>query len=263
MTVDRVWELRQYTLFPGRRDDLVEVFDRWFLEGQEDLGMCIQGQFYDLDRPDRFVWLRSFPDLTTRRGALEGFYGGPVWAAHRDAANATMMNSDDVLLLRPMPLDGVEVPIDGRSDSALGNDRPQVDNDRPQVDNDRPPVGSTDRPGSLFGIDVYQLAPAAAEQTMSFFTTEVQPFLAAAGSTESSLLVTEPGPNDFPALPVREGEQVIVRVARFDDEAAHAAYLTRLARSDGWAQVEAELSARLVAPSQRLRLQPTARSRLR
>jgi hypothetical protein len=263
VNVDRVWELRQYTLFPGRRDDLVDVFDRWFLESQEDLGMCVQGQFYDLDRPDRFVWLRSFPDLPTRRAALEGFYGGPVWAAHRDVANATMMNSDDVLLLRPMPLDGVEVPIDGRSDPAPGNDRPLVGKDRPLVGNDRSPVGSTDRPGSLFGIDVHQLAPTTAAETVKFFTTEVQPFLAAAGSAESSLLVTEPGPNDFPALPVREGEQVIVRVARFDDEPAHAAYLTRLARSDGWAQVEAELNARLVGPSQRLRLRPTARSRLR
>ena len=249
MAIDQVWELRQYTLFPGRRDDLVDVFDRWFLEGQEDLGMCVQGQFYDLDRPDRFVWLRSFPDLARRRAALEGFYGGPVWAAHRDVANATMMSSDDVLLLRPMPLDGVEGLVEGRGGPVVGSDRP--------------PVGSTDRPGSLFSIDVHHLAGSTAEKTVDFFTTGVQPFLVAAGSTGSSLLVTDPGPNDFPALPVREGEQVIVRVARFDDELAYAAYRARLACFDGWAEVEAELSTRLAGPSQRLRLQPTARSRLR
>src|SRR6187551_3647920 len=96
----QIHELRQYTLHPGRRDELVEVFDRWFIEGQEDLGTVVQGQFSDLDRPDRFVWLRSFPDLEARRVALEGFYSGPVWAAHRDAANATMAEWDDVLLLQ-------------------------------------------------------------------------------------------------------------------------------------------------------------------
>ncbi|MFJ2297059.1 hypothetical protein ACIOG7_36265 [Streptomyces sp. NPDC087894] len=31
---------------------------------------------------------------------MEAFYTGPFWREHRDAANATMVDSDDVLLLR-------------------------------------------------------------------------------------------------------------------------------------------------------------------
>lgn len=31
---------------------------------------------------------------------LKAFYTGPVWKAHLEAANATMINSDNVLLLR-------------------------------------------------------------------------------------------------------------------------------------------------------------------
>ena len=61
--------------------------------------MTIIGQFRDLDHPDTFTWLRSFPDMPARRRALEAFYGGRVWTAHRDAANATMIDSDDVHLL--------------------------------------------------------------------------------------------------------------------------------------------------------------------
>ncbi|MEU0397925.1 hypothetical protein ABZ208_35265 [Streptomyces sp. NPDC006208] len=38
--------------------------------------------------------------MTRRRRSLEAFYTGPVWRKHRDAANATMIDSDDVLLLR-------------------------------------------------------------------------------------------------------------------------------------------------------------------
>ncbi|MFB9659924.1 NIPSNAP family protein [Glycomyces mayteni] len=96
-----VYELRQYTLKPGRRDELVELFERELIEPQEDAGMRIVGQFRDLDRPDRLVWVRGFGDMATRAAALTAFYGGPVWKEHSRAANATMLDSDDVLLLRP------------------------------------------------------------------------------------------------------------------------------------------------------------------
>ncbi|GHF65078.1 NIPSNAP family protein [Kitasatospora xanthocidica] len=93
-------ELRQYTLHPGARETLIELFEREFVTGQERVGITVGGRFRDLDDPDRFVWLRAFPSMAERRRALEAFYGGPVWQAHRDAANATMVDSDDVLLLR-------------------------------------------------------------------------------------------------------------------------------------------------------------------
>ncbi|MEU1282513.1 NIPSNAP family protein [Streptomyces sp. NPDC005805] len=93
-------ELRQYTLRPGARDTLIELFEREFVAGQEAVGITLGGRFRDLDDPDRFVWLRAFPDMAHRRRALEAFYSGPVWLAHRDAANAAMTDSDDVLLLR-------------------------------------------------------------------------------------------------------------------------------------------------------------------
>jgi hypothetical protein len=265
MAIDRVVELRQYTLHPGRRDDLVDVFDRWFVEGQEDLGIRVLGQFYDLDRPDHFVWLRSFPSLEARKELLEAFYGGPVWAAHRDVANDTMMSWDDVLLLRPIML-----PT---------NDFESVESIRARLDADGPdgagvggssrrPIGSPDRPNSLISIDVHHLAPRVEQEgwtdqeAVDFFVAEVDPALTEAGSIPVTLLVTEPEPNNFPALPVREGERVIVRIARFDDESAHEAFRARLARSDRWRDIEARLGARLAGPRQQLRLQPTARSRL-
>ncbi|HEX6683002.1 MAG TPA: NIPSNAP family protein [Candidatus Limnocylindrales bacterium] len=104
-----VLELRQYTLHPGRRDDLIELFDREFVETQEAEGMAVVGQFRDLDRPDRFVWLRGYADMGARLAGLTAFYGGPAWKAHRDKANETMVDSDDVLLLRPVG-DGFQRP---------------------------------------------------------------------------------------------------------------------------------------------------------
>ncbi len=95
-------ELRQYTLHTGQRDTLIELFEREFITGQEDTGMYLIGQFTDLNRPDCFVWIRAFPNMEKRKEALEQFYFGTVWKAHREAANATMIDSDNVLLLKPM-----------------------------------------------------------------------------------------------------------------------------------------------------------------
>ena len=97
-----VLELRQYTLHPGRRDTLIALFEREFVEPQEAVGARILGTFRDLDRPDHFVWLRGFADMAARADALGAFYGGPAWQAHRNTANATMVDSDDVHLLRPL-----------------------------------------------------------------------------------------------------------------------------------------------------------------
>jgi hypothetical protein len=95
-----VVELRDYTLHPRERETLIDLFDREFLEAQEEWGVHVIGQFRDLDRPDHFVWLRGFTGMDARGVALRSFYTGPVWAEFADAANATMIDSDDVLLLR-------------------------------------------------------------------------------------------------------------------------------------------------------------------
>jgi NIPSNAP len=99
-----VVELRQYTLRPGRRDELIELFEHEFVESQEAAGMKLLGTFRDARSDDRFVWLRAFPDMDARKQSLTDFYAGPVWQTHRNAANATMLDSDNVLLLRPRVL---------------------------------------------------------------------------------------------------------------------------------------------------------------
>jgi hypothetical protein len=124
-----VVELRQYTLRPGQRETLITLFDREFIESQEATGMTIIGQFRDLDRPDMFVWLRGFDGMDARKEALNAFYGGPIWAAHRDVANATMIDSDDVLLLRPawpgagFDLSGLQRPVSAERENSSDDDR--------------------------------------------------------------------------------------------------------------------------------------------
>jgi hypothetical protein len=225
-----VIELRQYTLHPGRRDALIALFEREFVETQEAAGMTLIGQFRDLDDPDRFVWLRGFPDMESRRRSLEAFYGGPVWRAHREAANATMIDSDDVLLLRP--LDG----------------SPRV------VPGERAPPGTTGHAAGVAVIGVHRL-DRPGDDRASRVEPDLAPRLAAAGLAPAAYLVTEPAANSFPALPVREGETVLVWVAIAPDQPAADAALAA-------ARTDTALTPLFASALQLLRLRPTARSRL-
>src|SRR5258708_5939547 len=96
-----VVELRQYTLRPGQREVLIELFDREFVESQEATGMAIVGQFRDLDQPDRFVWIRGFPSMPVRARALAGFYGGPRPQAHTAPPHAPPSQKGDMQHPRP------------------------------------------------------------------------------------------------------------------------------------------------------------------
>lgn len=237
-----VVELRQYRLHPGRRDVLINLFDRYFVETQEAVGMAVLGQFHDLDDPDRFVWLRGFDDMPRRAQALGRFYGGPVWKAHSDQANATMIDSDNVLLLRPV----------------------STRRGFPPTAAARPPIGHTAPPPSRILATLYRRDRPFDEAFMHFFDRQVRPVLVETGATPLACLETEHAENTFPALPVRTGENVFVWFAQFPSQAHLSDHLHRLERSNRWQdRMLPTLSAMLAGPPQQLRLAPTARSLLR
>src|SRR5258708_23110827 len=115
-------ELRQYTLHPGKRDVLIDLFDREFVESQEALGMKVIGQFRDLNNPNRFVWLRGFRDMPSRALALKDFYGGGVWEGPRGASPSTVIGSGNILLFLPRaPTSGFPVGNKKRPRKGAGN----------------------------------------------------------------------------------------------------------------------------------------------
>ena len=235
-----VVELRRYALHPGAREPLVALFDREFVETQEAVGITVVAQFRDLDDPDAFVWLRGFPDMDARAYALAGFYDGPVWAAHRDAANATMIDSDNVRLLRPA-WPGADLAFDVAP---------------------RPAREATALPPGIVVATVCSLRAPAAMGFVDTFRGAILPALAAAGASLLAALETEPAPNTFPRLPVREGEHGFVWFDAFVDEAAHNRHLSTLAASAAWrGEARPALDRHLIAPEEQWRLAPTARSR--
>jgi hypothetical protein len=228
-------ELRQYTLHPGQRDALVALFEREFVESQEVVGMTLFGQFRDLDAADRFVWLRGFADMAMRADALGAFYGGPVWQAHREAANATMIDSDNVLLLRPAR-GGRGFPVPAR------------------------PAPDASRNAIVVATLCYFAAPVE-PATIALFEGTLAPALARTGARLLATLVTESSPNSFPRLPVREGEHVLAWFAAFDSAEAHARHAEALAADATWHAAWRGFG-HAMRRSETLRLAPTPRSRL-
>jgi hypothetical protein len=237
-----VVELRQYTLHPARFDPFATLFEREFIEPQEAVGITVIGQFRDLDDANRFVWLRGFADMEARGRALEAFYGGALWKSLREEANANFIDTDNVLLLRPVSAAGA-VDLHGLA---------------------RAPRGASIGSPGLIVAAVYPVDRADADEFKRWFERDMKPALAQAGIEVSGWFETEPAPNNFPRLPVREGEHVLVWIARFAERKSGDAALRELTRSPLWRDTLGPgLRRRLHGTPQLLRLEPTARSLLR
>ena len=228
-----VVELRQYTLQPGMRDQLIELFEREFVESQEEVGMRIVGTFRDLENPERFVWLRGFQDMESRADQLARFYGGRVWKAHRDAANATMIDSDNVLLLRP-------VTAQSGFNLAL----------RTHADDNTAKTGA-----AIIVATIYHLRGDAGEFAQ-LFDQHVAARRREAAIPILASFISEHHRNTFPALPVREDANVFVWFTQVTDRAEYE----RRAETE---QVPHKIQARIVGQPEVLLLAPTARSLLR
>jgi NIPSNAP len=208
-------ELRQYTLVPGTRDAFVELFEREFIETQEACGMRLLGIFNDQGDPDRFVWLRGFADMGTRRQSLIDFYTGPCWRAHGAAANAMMVDSDNVHLLQPVP-----------GFPSLG---------------ERTAVGSPDAGGRLT-VAVQPVGEAIEPHTHTLHS----------GADLLAVMQTADVVNDFPQLPVIEDESVIVLVLAGDDRTDDdVATLARTTASSIGRSVSAAPDIRHLGPTRR------------
>ncbi len=231
-----ILELRQYTLHRDCRERFTALFEREFLESQEKLGAHVVGQFHDLDDPDRFVWVRGFESMESRLAALTGFYGGDLWKAKRTEANASIADSDNVLLLKPLQAGG--------GFEASERDR-----------------------GAAAGVivgEIHYVAPELMGDFSALFDARIRPHLETLGATTLTTLVTETSANTFPRLPIRAGDHVLIWFARFPDEKAERAFVQARRVQSGWrdGMADAVLPALMRKP-ERVRLTPQRRSRLR
>jgi hypothetical protein len=224
-------------LQPSACDDFVRLFESDLLDPQDAAGMNVLGQFRDVDRPNMFIWIRAFVDMKSRYDALDAFYGGPVWAEHRDAANELMIDSDDVLLMEP-----------GEPGFSLAE----------QV-GERPAGLDGPKDASVFLGRISALSPDQTADYVRQSQDVLAPLIRQGGGRSLAPLVSLHYANTFTLLPVREGVNVVFTMAAVDDLSA----LTTMLANPTFENAQAELDAMVLGPVQVLRLRPTPRSALR
>lgn len=172
-------ELRRYAMQPGKRDVLIDLFEREFIESQEAAGMVPIGHYRVLDDPDTFIWFRGFPSMYARAAALEAFYKkSQVWKENRDRANATLIDSDNVLMLKAAR------PHSGFDLTGL----------------ERPPLGAAPQNTRVcLAIGMLDAPEIFADR----FETQILPPLRDRVS-RVAYFVTDERENEFPALPIRD-----------------------------------------------------------
>jgi hypothetical protein len=153
----------------------------------------------------------------------------------RNAANATMLDSDNVLSLKP-----------ARIASGLHGD---------------PAMDAEGSGGGMVIATVYGFEEPVESRFIECFETQIAPVLGEAGATLLGYYVTDPAKNTFPQLPVREGEHVFVWFVSFTDEEAHTTYQTALTTNQTWVtSLVPTLQGWFARSEEVLELVPTRRS---
>ena len=230
-------ELRSYAMAPGQRDVLNEMFEKHFLDAYVAAGASILGVFSNADDPDRWIWIRAFPNPAARAKALEGFYESAAWLSRRASANRTIRSSRDAILLKRHAgdLEGLQVP----------------------------PLSRARRPSSLIECTRYFLKRGEDEgEVLGFIQAKALPLLKRLGAAPCLLLSRADVPNLYPRAPLRQSP-VVVSLLRFSSIDAHRRHLLARKASREWAAVELEFASRLKGPPESWRLQPMRRSALR
>jgi heme-degrading monooxygenase HmoA len=96
-------EVRSYRIKPGRREEFIKFFETRAVPAQRAHGMKMLGPLLDLENPNKFVWLRSFPSLDERDRMKNAFYESELWKNELESIAMPMLDSYDVILCETSP----------------------------------------------------------------------------------------------------------------------------------------------------------------
>lgn len=232
----QVIEFRRYTIKEGERDHFAEYFESYFPEAFEQLGAIVFGQFLERKNQVGFTWMRGFKNIEARAIVNSTFYYGPLWREHSVTLNSLLIDSDNVLLLRPVsPERGITV--------------------LPAVD----PLSEAKGAQGVVVAQIFSVKPNGVDS----FAQQAEATFAAyrsAGVREAGVLVTLDVPNNFPQLPFRtDGPYLIWLGVMKDNEVLDTRFTPRMERS----LPSLTATGLLRGAPELVILDPTRRSRLR
>lgn len=106
-------EVRSYRIKPGRRAEFIKLFETRAIPALRSFGMSILGPMLDVENPNKFVWMRSFPSLEERERMRNAFYGSDLWKNELEGIAMSMLESYDVILCETSPGYVCDGPLEG------------------------------------------------------------------------------------------------------------------------------------------------------
>ncbi len=232
----RAIEFRRYIIKEGEREHFSQYFDSYFPEAFQQLGAIAHGEFFERDDPSRFTWIRAFHTIEDRAVVNAAFYYGAVWREHKATMNNLMLDSDNVLLLRPLS-PATNIPV------------------LPAVD----PVFEEKGAQGIVIAEIFAVKTGKAE----VFAKQADAHFAhyqTAGVRPAGILVTLDVPNNFPQLPVRTDGPYLVYLGILKSHQTLEEKITPLIENSMRTLIATDL---LRGTPELISMEPTRRSRLR
>ncbi len=88
-------EVCTYRVKAGRRTDFMQFFEAQAVPAILAHGIPVLGPLVDLENPNRFVWLRSFPSQEERDRMKSAFHDSAVWVGELEPIAMPMLESWD------------------------------------------------------------------------------------------------------------------------------------------------------------------------
>ena len=92
-------EMRTYKTKPGKRAEFLVIFRSKSVSPHEEIGMRILGPFLSIEDADTFLFMRGFPDVSSREPTKTEFYEGELWKSELESILMPMLEKYEAVLV--------------------------------------------------------------------------------------------------------------------------------------------------------------------
>lgn len=97
------FELRQYRVKPGKREEWVKLMEETIIPFQIAQGMVVTGSFVGDDEEDLYVWIRRFDSEAQRAALYERVYESDYWRNECAPRVGELLDRERTVVTRLVP----------------------------------------------------------------------------------------------------------------------------------------------------------------
>ena len=98
-----VYELREYRIKDGKRDQWVQLMEEKIIPFQVSKGMVVIGSFVNEEESDHYIWIRRFKDEEERKGLYQKVYESDFWKETIKPQIDIMLDREKIRVTRMLP----------------------------------------------------------------------------------------------------------------------------------------------------------------